>query len=57
VFGLGSVVYWMDTTRFSSLCQTLFLPGNDTKMTSQVGTIYLNVQASLTDLLITSVTF
>jgi len=43
VFGLSSVAYSMDTTRFSSLCQTRFLPGNDITMTSQVGAIYFKM--------------
>jgi len=41
VFGLGSVAYWMDATRFCSLRWKRFYPWNDVTMTSEAGATYL----------------
>ena len=43
VFDLGSAAYWMDATRFCSLCGKPFFLANDVTMTSQVGETYLKM--------------
>jgi len=43
VIGLGSVAYWMDATRFSSLREKRFFPRNDITLTSKVGATYLKM--------------
>jgi len=43
VFGLGSVAYWMDASRFLVNAKSVFFPGNYITMASQVGAIYLKM--------------
>ena len=43
MFGLGSVAYWMDSTRFSNQREKRFFFGNAIIVPSQVGAIYLQM--------------